>query len=31
MLYSNFIWKERIGPTPVTKTKLAAKIEQVVK
>src|ERR687896_1292568 len=31
MLYSNFIWKERIGPTPVTKTKSAAKIEQVVK
>ena len=31
MLYSNFIWKERIGPTPVTKTNLAAKIEQVVK
>lgn len=31
MLYSNFIWKERIGPAPVTKTKSAAKIEQVVK
>jgi V/A-type H+/Na+-transporting ATPase subunit I len=31
MLYSNFIWKERISPTPVTKTKLEAKIKQVVK
>jgi V/A-type H+/Na+-transporting ATPase subunit I len=31
MLYSNFIWKERISPAPVTKTKLEAKIEQVVK
>jgi V/A-type H+/Na+-transporting ATPase subunit I len=31
MLHSNFIWKERISPTPVTKTKLEAKIKQVVK
>jgi V/A-type H+/Na+-transporting ATPase subunit I len=31
MLYSNFIWKERISPTPVTKTKLEATIKQEVK